>query len=145
MIPKCLKSGWRHCVHRIGADELLAIKHIAVIWILGARARPQNSLALRALVCECLPAFTVENLFIPLIGKPSVGIGNFTHDAPQECTFARAGGGLEPSCCNGVDFCVNAADKKTGDAGDSAHVDALSRCLFQPRNVGRRHTLVGIQ
>ena len=46
----------RHRVDRIHADQFVDIKDIAVGLVLGAGARPQQTLGLRALLREALPA-----------------------------------------------------------------------------------------
>ena len=64
MILERLDRLERHRVHRVGADQLLDVEHVAVRRILRRRRRPQAPLVARALAGEVLPPRPGERLLV---------------------------------------------------------------------------------
>ena len=56
VIAEGVHGGRRNGVDRIGTDQLFNVQHIAIFWILGAGAGPEQPLCLRALCGQRFPA-----------------------------------------------------------------------------------------
>ena len=67
VVAEGAECGGRHGVDRIGADQLLDINYIAVIWVLGTGAGPQDTLALGTTLGELLPTLSAENTLVALV------------------------------------------------------------------------------
>ena len=67
MVAERVERGLGHGVHRVGADQLFDVHHVAVGRVLRARRRPQRLLHARARRRELLPAVAGEDVEEPLV------------------------------------------------------------------------------
>ena len=74
MIAKGLERRGRNRVHRVSPDQFLDIADVAVPRILGAGARPQETLRMRALGGQSLPSRRAAEFKVALVRE--LGVGN---------------------------------------------------------------------
>src|SRR6202040_4428832 len=110
--------------------------------ILGAGAGPEESLGLRALRGESLPARAAEEFLIFLVSELGVGDGDGAMETFEK-SFGIADGGLQQGVDLGIDEGVNAADEETGDAGDLVDGLALGGAGFKSGDKGFGNFFVG--
>ena len=132
-----------HGVHRLGADQLLDVHHVAVAGILGSGAGPEAALhgsAGRSEVGEFGP---VEDPHESLVSHLGVGDGGLSHQFLQAPAFRRVRGRgdllLEQLVHRGVD----PADEEAGHRGDIDGVSVLHAPL-QAAEEGVRDVLVDL-
>src|SRR5258708_7620750 len=131
VVAEGIKSSRGNGVDGILANQFFDVKHIAILWILGAGAGPELALRLRALGCECLPPRAAEKFLILLVGEAGVGDSHLASNALQQSSLARVRASLEPLIYLAVNERVDAADEKAGHTRDVADVLALCRASFQ--------------
>ena len=127
--------GWDG-VHRVLPNQFFHVEHVAVCGILGAGARPQDALSLRAFGSQRFPAITAENVLITDVGLFAVRNRNLAQKAFQLFLLALIFGDLQTLTDDSIDRIVNAADEEAGYAGDLADVAAARRQLFEASDVG---------
>ena len=132
----------RHGVHRVRADQLLHVHHVAVGLVLHAGAGPEQ--ALRQGAPERLPAGAGDQLLVA--GRRRAWRwrsprGRAAAAAPPRLVGAGARG--EPLVDLLVDHGVDAADEEAGDAGDPRDVLPGLHALLKPGDEGVGHRGVG--
>ena len=70
MVPIGVQGLLRQGVDGFRSDQRLDVFYVGISGILGAGARPQNSLGARALMGQRLKAFVSKNFLVNLIGLP---------------------------------------------------------------------------
>src|SRR6266478_1447572 len=94
VIAEGIKCRGRNGIHRIGANELFHVNHVAVLWILGAGAGPQKTLRLRALGRQGFPTRATEEFLIFLVSEASVGNRHFSLETLKESLLRLVRRGL---------------------------------------------------
>ena len=77
MIFECVERFRRQRIDRFGADEILDIENVGVLWILRAGAGPQRPLDARPALTQRREAFAVKDLEKTLINYFGIGDGDF--------------------------------------------------------------------
>src|SRR6202007_1162290 len=85
----------RKGVDGVRADQLFDVKHVAILWILGAGAGPEETLRLRAFGGEGLPARAAEKFLILLVGDPGIGNGHLAAETFEQRLLAGIRSRLE--------------------------------------------------
>ena len=123
-------------------DQFLDVKHVPIIRILGAGARPQHALGLRALGGQRLPARRRKDALVGFVGQLAVR----DRDFPLNPLQLRLAGGvrffLQLVANQRVDQRIDATDEKAGDAGNLAHIAAGRGEFLNPVNESRGDFLV---
>ena len=83
VIAERLERRRRDRVDRVAADQLFNVAHVAIERILGARARPEKPLWMRALGGERLPLARAAQGEIALVGELRVGDRNLSEEVRQ--------------------------------------------------------------
>ena len=144
MVAECIERCRRHGVDGVGADQFLDIQHIAVVLVLGAGGRPQQTLRLGALGRELLPAGACEQPLVVLIGQLGVGDGDLALQRAQPLLLAGVIGPRDLVVELLVDRGIDAADEERGDAGDRRGIAALGDVFFEARDIGLRHLAIDL-
>src|SRR5271170_4135181 len=132
----------RESVDGIRADEFFDIDDIAVVWILRACARPEQSLALCAGGHQPLPAEGLAEFAKSLIDELCIGDGTATHEPINPRGLGR-GRRFQFAGKQAVNSVVDSADKETGDTGYSTDVLASLHAFFQSVDEGGGHGFIG--
>ena len=140
MIAERVQGCRRNSVDSVRTDQFFEVHHVAVRRILGAGARPQDTLRLRALGRERLPARRREYFLIRLVGQLAVGDGNLAENRLQLGLSRGIGFLLDLFAEERVDERIDAADEEAGDTRNFADLSTARRVDFQridirPRNV----------
>ena len=126
----------RHGVDRVGADQLLDIKHVAVVLVLGAGRGPQQPLRFCTLGRELVPARAGKQPLVFLIGELGVGDRDLALQRGQPFFFGRVVRSRDLFVELLVDRAVDAADEKAGDARDMGGIAALGDVFFEAGEIG---------
>jgi hypothetical protein len=132
----------RDGVDRLGADEVIDVKHVGVVGVLRPRRGPEAPLHLRALRLQRREALAVEYLLELLVGELRVGDGRPAAEAFEPLLLFGRRGVPRLVFEVGVDGRVHARDEEAGDRGDAVDVLPLGRAPFEPPDEGFRHLLV---
>ena len=87
----------RHRVHRVGADQLLDVDHVAVVRVLRRRRGPEAALRARALRGQPLPALAAEPLLVEPVRELRVGDRRACRAARAPAAVPIASSRLSPS------------------------------------------------
>ena len=122
MISKRVNRRRGHRINGVPADELFDVQHIAVLGVLCARARPQQTLRSGSLCCHCSPAIGVDELSVPLVRNLRVCDGDRAQKALRRRLFVSARHFLQPARDQCVHRGVDAAHEEARHARDAADV-----------------------
>src|SRR6185312_593994 len=115
---------------RVRPDQLFNVEHIAILWIFGAGAGPEQPLALRALSGKSFPARGFNHLLVIAISLLGVGDGNLAAQRLEELCVGSLGG-FETLFDDGVHQSIDSADKEAGHTGDTANILVRLQSSFQ--------------
>src|SRR6185312_4461710 len=117
-----------------GADEGLYVQDVPEARILGARARPKETLHPSATSGQGLPARAAGELLPILIGELRVGDGHLADEAAQ-LGLVRAGARLQ----NRIDENVQTTDEHAGNAGHAGQIPTTRGERFEAVHVRLHH------
>jgi len=86
-----LAESCRQCLR----DQFFDVHHIAILWILGAGAGPEEALGLCTLGRKGLPTRPAEKFLILLVSEPGVGDGHPAAEAFEQSFLSGVSGGVE--------------------------------------------------
>ena len=83
VIAEGLERRWRNRVDRVTADQLFNVAHVAIAWVLGTGARPEETLWMRSPGREPLPLGGTAERQVALIGELRVGNRDCSEEVRQ--------------------------------------------------------------
>src|SRR5579859_6586652 len=89
VIAEGVHGGRRNRVDGLRADQLFDIENIAILWIFGAGAGPEQALRMCAASGQSAPARAGDHLLIPAIRLLGVGDGDFAVKGAKERSEER--------------------------------------------------------
>ena len=133
MVTKRLEGCGRDGVDRVAADQGLHVVDVGIGRVLGARARPEQSLRARSRGGESLPTGAREELLVALVRKLGIGDRHLALQLPSTGT-----GLFEQPIDGGVD----PAHEEACNRGHARYVAASPSKLLEAGEIGLDHLLV---
>ncbi len=144
MITEGIHRRRRERVDGVGADQLLDVEDVAVGRVFRPRARPQQTLGLRAgPLREILPASAAKERLIVLVGKLGAGDGDLAAQSFEGGPLLGRRRALQAFGNRLIHHRVDPAEEEAGDAGDSGDIAAFGGARLEALDIGSGDRLIG--